>query len=73
MTRCTCTVFARSAKLHGPDCAIRQQQKLKPSTSERKAGKRGRITKMVENLFPNQEPVFDEQLMRLLGMKKGSK
>jgi hypothetical protein len=78
MTRCTCTVFARNIKLHSPDCAKRkayeQQQQQQPITSsERKAGKKERIAKMVENLFPKQEPVFDAQLMGLLGMKKDTK
>lgn len=64
MTRCACTVFARSGKLHGADCAMRK------ALEQRKAGKRERIAKMTKNLFPKQEPVVDAQLMRLLGMKK---
>jgi hypothetical protein len=68
-------VFSRSAKLHRPDCARRKayeqrQHNSPPPTAERKAGEKERIAKMVGNLFPNQEPVFDKQLMRLLGVKK---
>jgi hypothetical protein len=44
------------------------------SSSQReavKAGKHERIRKMIEKLHPKQpKPVVDEQLMRLLGVKK---
>ena len=74
MTRCTCTVFARNIKLHAFDCAMRQayeqrEQQSPPSAAERKAGKSGRIKALVRELRPNDIHV-DEQLMKLLGIKK---
>jgi hypothetical protein len=73
MTRCTCTVFARSAKLHSHDCAKRKAyEQQHPTPSERRAGKKERIKGMVKALRP-AEPHVDKQLMGLLGMKEGKK
>jgi hypothetical protein len=73
MILCTCTVFARSGKMHDHNCPKRQAyEQQAQSSSERKAGKCGRIKAIVKMLRPKVSSV-DEQLMVVLGMKKKNK
>ena len=70
-TTCTCTVFARSGKLHNHDCPKYQAYER---TSTRKASKKERIKELLEKLrTPEPTPPIDEELMELLGVKTDTK
>jgi hypothetical protein len=83
MTRCTCTVFARSGKLHHHDCPKRKayvrgrerrEQALITSTREgTKAGKHERIRKMLAKLSPPSQPMIEEEVLKLIAMQEGKK
>jgi len=66
---CTCTVFAPNDKFHSPDCPKHKTyaQRLRENKSERKAGKKERLKKLMKSLCTDEPPPIDEELRGVLG------
>ena len=69
MTRCTCTVFARSWKLHRHDCPRYQahEQREHPITpSQRREGKTERISTIVKKFKREQSAASQHEVKMML-------
>jgi len=69
---CTCTVFARTGKLHRPDCPKHKTyaQHKHEQTITRKAGKKERMKTLLNELRPDEPTPMDEDLKKVLTVEQ---